>query len=129
VAENVIAEPRGDRIARFFVPLAPPVVGEAMVAKRRTTRSPDIPHRMSVALIQCRPHGKWETQFPGSGTGITPVCFLTGSLPKRSCLNKVCNGRFTSFTAVPRFQPQKQNCHLDPEVVWNIRWNFKTFRM
>jgi hypothetical protein len=36
--------------------------------------------------------------------------FVTVSLPKR-----FCNGRFNSETAVRRFQ--KQNRHLDPEVV------------
>jgi hypothetical protein len=38
--------------------------------------------------------------------------FITASLPKRSR-----NGRFTSETAVWRFQ--KWNRHLDPEVVKN----------
>jgi hypothetical protein len=38
--------------------------------------------------------------------------FLTASLPKR-----LRNGRFTSDTAVRRFQKQKWNRHLDPEVV------------
>jgi hypothetical protein len=43
--------------------------------------------------------------------------FVTVSLPKR-----FRNGRFTSETAVRRFQ--NFNGHLDPEVVKNIRWNF-----
>jgi hypothetical protein len=34
----------------------------------------------------------------------------------------LCNGRFASETAVRQFQ--KQNVHLDPEVVKNIRWGF-----
>jgi hypothetical protein len=45
--------------------------------------------------------------------------FSTVSLLKRL---PVHNGRFASETAVRRFQ--KQNGHLDLEVVWKIRWNF-----
>jgi hypothetical protein len=43
--------------------------------------------------------------------------FVTVSIPKR-----FSNGRFTSETAVRRFQ--KQNRHLDPEALQKIRWNF-----
>jgi hypothetical protein len=43
--------------------------------------------------------------------------FVTASLPKR-----LRNGRFTSETAVRRFQ--KRNGYLDPEVVKTVRWNF-----
>jgi hypothetical protein len=43
--------------------------------------------------------------------------FVTVSLLKR-----FRNGRFTSETAVRRFQ--KLNRHLDPEVLKKIRWNF-----
>ena len=48
------------------------------------------------------------------------VKFLAVSLPK-----PLCNGRFTSETAVRRFQ--KWNRHLDPEVVKikKIRWDFR----
>jgi hypothetical protein len=42
--------------------------------------------------------------------------FVAVSLPER-----LSNGRFTSETAVRRFQ--KENHHLDPEVVKKIRWN------
>jgi hypothetical protein len=43
--------------------------------------------------------------------------FLAASLPKR-----FRNGRFTSETAVRRFQ--KLNRHLDPEALLKIRWGF-----
>jgi hypothetical protein len=43
--------------------------------------------------------------------------FVTVSLPKR-----FRNGRFTSKTAVRRFQ--KLNRHLDPEALLKIRWDF-----
>jgi hypothetical protein len=43
--------------------------------------------------------------------------FLAVSLPKR-----FRNGRFTSETAVRRFQ--KRNRHLDPEALKKIRWGF-----
>jgi hypothetical protein len=43
--------------------------------------------------------------------------FVTVSLLKR-----LRNGRFTSKTAVRRFQ--KRNGNLDPEVVKKIRWGF-----
>jgi hypothetical protein len=42
---------------------------------------------------------------------------VTVSRPKR-----LRNGRFTSESAVWRFQ--KQNRHLNQEVVKNIRWDF-----
>jgi hypothetical protein len=42
---------------------------------------------------------------------------VTVSLPER-----FRNGRFTSETAVRRFQ--KRNRHLDPEVLKHIRGNF-----
>jgi hypothetical protein len=42
---------------------------------------------------------------------------VTVSLPKR-----FRNGRFTSETAVRRFQ--KRNGHLDPDALKQIRWNF-----
>jgi hypothetical protein len=45
------------------------------------------------------------------------VKFLAVSLSKPPC-----NGRFTSETAVRRFQ--KRNRQLEPEVVLKIRWNF-----
>jgi hypothetical protein len=45
------------------------------------------------------------------------VKFLAVSLPKPPC-----NGRFTSETAVRRFQ--KLNRHLDPEAVLKTHWNF-----
>jgi hypothetical protein len=44
--------------------------------------------------------------------------FVTVPLPKR-----FRNGRFTSETAVRRFQ--KLNRHLDPEVVLKTRWDFQ----
>jgi hypothetical protein len=43
--------------------------------------------------------------------------FVTVSLLKR-----FRNGRFTSETAMRRFQ--KRNDHLDPETLKKIRWNF-----
>jgi hypothetical protein len=43
--------------------------------------------------------------------------FVAASLTKR-----FRNGRFTSETAVWRFQ--KLNRHLDPEVLLKIRWDF-----
>jgi hypothetical protein len=45
--------------------------------------------------------------------------FVTVSLLKR-----LRNGRFASKTAVRRFQNQKRNGYLDPEVVLKIRWSF-----
>jgi hypothetical protein len=37
-------------------------------------------------------------------------------------LKRLRNGRFNSETAARRFQ--KQNGHVDPEVVKKIRWGF-----
>jgi hypothetical protein len=60
-----------------------------------------------------REHARW-----GMAVTYSRYKFVTVLLPKR-----FRNGRFTSGTAVRRFQ--KLNRHLDPEVVLKIRWNFQ----